>query len=151
THFEHAGEPRHAFCPACCARGLVALPCFAVAGGAGIKPGINGVPPMYLLPQGQSLFETLLLNYLIPTCRPEALQGPDPGPLWEGSGVVELRGEKATAGFVESLTWPPRRVRLYPGEGGPCSRCGEPSPVLVRKMVFAQGRSRPRGAPLWRG
>lgn len=149
SHFSHAGEAEHAFCPACCALGLVQLPVFATAGGAGIKPGLNGVPPLYVLPRGATLFHTLLLNYL-PAERYPALADPaDPGPLWETGGVVAARREKDRTGFVESLTWPPRRVRLFPGPGGPCSRCGEPAPTLVRRMVFAQGWSRRKELPLW--
>lgn len=149
AHFAHAGEAEHAFCPACCARGLVQLPVFATAGGAGIKPGINGVPPLYVLPRGKTLFHTLLLNYF-PELRPPLADPADPGPLWETGGSVEARKEKDRTGFVESLTWPPRRVRLFPGPGGLCSRCGEAVPVLVRRMVFAQGWSRRKELPLWR-
>jgi CRISPR system Cascade subunit CasA len=150
AHFSHAGEARHAFCPVCCAKGLLQMPCFATAGGAGIKPGINGVPPLYLLPRGSNLFQTVMLNLLLPAYRGELAAGPDPGPLWESETCVAARTELSSTGFVESLTWPPRRVRLFPGEGGNCSRCGHPSDTLVRRMVFSQGWSRERSLPLWR-
>jgi len=149
VHFAHAGEAEHAFCPACCARGLVQLPLFATAGGPGTKPGINGVPPLYVLPRGETLFHTLLLNYLPPENRPPLADPTDPGPRWEAGSSVAARTEKDCTGFVESLTWPPRRVRLFPAGGGPCSRCGEVATVLVRLMVFAQGWSRRKELPLW--
>lgn len=148
AHFDHGGEATHAFCPTCCAKGLVHLPVFALAGGAGIKPGINGVPPLYVLPRGENLFLTLLLNFV--QRRPAVARPDDPGPLWETVGKIEARKEKTTTGFVESLTWPARRVRLFPGPGGECSRCGADASVLVRKMVFAQGWSRVREVAPWK-
>jgi CRISPR system Cascade subunit CasA len=153
THFNHAGEVHHAFCPACCARGLVMLPCFATAGGAGLKPGINGVPPLYVLPRGETLFRTLMLNWLLPSLRDEPPgdeERCDPGPLWDGDGVIAGGAERATTGFVESLTWPPRRVRLLPEGRGVCSRCGRAAETLTRRMVFGQGWSRSRSLPPWR-
>jgi CRISPR system Cascade subunit CasA len=150
AHFNHAGDAHHAYCPACCAKGLIQLPCFATAGGAGIKPGINGVPPLYLLPRGENLFQTLLLNFVLPTYRGELARGADPGPLWEAETVVGGKLERPRTGFVESLSWPPRRARLFPEGGGTCSRCGALSDTLVRRMVFSQGWSRGRDLPLWR-
>jgi hypothetical protein len=59
-HFTHVTDDRHRLCPACCARG--------VGDGAGVRlfwraqayvPSINGVPPIYVLPAGDTLFETL--------------------------------------------------------------------------------------------
>jgi CRISPR system Cascade subunit CasA len=150
AHFDHAGEDTHAYCPACCTKGLIQLPVFALAGGAGIKPGINGVPPLYVLPCGQNLFRTLMLNYLLPPYRPSLAAAQDPGPLWEATSRVDARKEKDTTGFVESLTWPPRRVRLFPDAGGVCSRCGNEANTLVRRMVFAQGWSRHKELPPWR-
>ncbi|MHB1416582.1 MAG: type I-E CRISPR-associated protein Cse1/CasA [Chloroflexota bacterium] len=150
VHFSHPGDDRHAFCPACCARALTTGAPFATAGGAGIKPSLNGVPPVYVLPKGPNLYATLLLNYVTPLFRPAVAETPDPGPLWTEDGVVIApRDERSRVGFVESLTWPPRRVRLFPGEGGTCSRCGRPSQTLVRQMVYAQGRSRQKGLPPW--
>ncbi len=150
AHFSHDGEAAHRYCPACCSKGLLVQAAFATAGGAGIKPGINGVPPLYLIPQGSTLRQTLVLNSLVTEHLPELAGSRDPGPLWEQADPSVARSlEKSTTGFAESLTWPPRRVRLFPGEGGDCSRCGRPSAVLVRRMVYAQGWSRAKAVPLW--
>jgi CRISPR system Cascade subunit CasA len=149
THFGHRGESDHAHCPSCCARGLVTLPPFAIAGGAGIRPSINGTPPIYLLPAGETLFQTLWLNYLLPEARAGLAIETDPRPLWVEGGLVPSREERAAVEFVESLTWPARRIRLLPGSGGECSRCGCRSAMLVRQMVFAQGRFRPAGHGTW--
>lgn len=140
VHFSHPGEDSHAYCPACCARGLVAQPPFAMAGGRGMRPGINGVPPFYVVPHGSNLAATLLLNYVLPTHRPRVAADTDPGPVWCGDGEVPEEEKCAGAGFVESLTFPSRRMRLFPDcAGGICSRCGRQSGVLVRRMVYDQG------------
>lgn len=149
TLFAHPGDSDHAVCPVCCARALLTLPAFAMSGGAGLKPGINGVPPIYLLPRGTTLFQTLLLNHLTPQFWPSQSDGSGT-PLWEeATGVIAAKDERATVGFVESLTFPPRRIRLIPSDGGVCSYCGASSAVLVRRMVFGPGRARPKDLPVW--
>jgi CRISPR system Cascade subunit CasA len=150
VHYAHAPESAHAFCPVCCAKGLVMLPAFATSGGQGIKPSINGVPPLYVLPIGRSLFETLLLNYVLPLYRPPGAAALDPGPCWLTGGVVGHKEERASAGFVESLTWPARRVRLLaPVFEGACTRCGCVTGQLTRRIVLDQGVSRPKDAAPW--
>lgn len=148
THFSHRGDGDHAYCPVCCVRGLLTLPPFAIDNGRGFKTSINGTPPIYVLPRGETLFHTLLLNHLAPQFRPDT--GRDPGPLWEQEETVRAKHELTSAGFVESLTWPPRRVRLFPGAGGACSACGRRAETLVRHMVFVQGRSLAAGRSAWR-
>ncbi|MHB9130026.1 MAG: type I-E CRISPR-associated protein Cse1/CasA [Armatimonadota bacterium] len=146
-HYAHCGEGDHAFCPACCAKGLSALPAFATSGGQGIKPSVNGVPPVYVFPQGASLFQTLLLNYLLPAYRSKRQ---DSGLAWQGEGVVGYKEERSTVGFFSSLTWQARRIRLFPTEGqGRCTGCGTTSHLLVRRMAYAQGWARAEGTELW--
>ena len=149
THFSHPGDADHAYCAACCARGLVTLPPFALAGGAGIRPSINGVPPFYVLPRGSTLFRTLMLNHPVAPFLPSLATAKDPGPLWSRDDAAVCAEQRGGVGFVESLTWPPRQARLLPEAGGICSQCGRAAPVLVRKMHFAQGWYRDREAPVW--
>lgn len=151
AHFGHDGDGDHAFCPVCCAKGLVVLPAFASSGGAGIKPTIGGVPPIYVMPLGQTIAESLMLNYVLPGYRSDLLSAADPGPIWAGEGIIAHKLEVTTpVGYVQGLTWPARRVRLFPTTGGRCSRCGRSAETLVREMVFDQGWSRPREAATWR-
>jgi len=141
-HYTHRLEDDHAYCPACCAKALVTLPAFATSGGAGIKPSVNGVPPIYVMPVGETLFHTLLLNYVLPSEDDRT----DNEPAWMGNGRVGYKEERGTAGLLESLTWQPRRVRLFPGEnGGVCTRCGRESDGLVMSIIYAQGRSLAEG------
>ncbi len=148
THFSHRGDAVHAYCPACCAKGLVTLPPFAISGGRGLSPSLNGSPPIYVLPRGETLFATLWLNHLIAPFIPESARA-DPGLLWEQERPTGAGEVRVHAGFLEGLTWPPRRVRLYPGSGGVCSVCGRRAPTLVRQMVFTQGRRLAQDAPPW--
>lgn len=150
VHYAHAAEASHAFCPVCCAKGLAMLPAFATSGGQGIRPSINGVPPTYLFPLGETVFQTLLLNYVLPDARPQAASVPDPGPFWATDGVVGHKEERASAGFIESLTWQPRRLRLLaPPSEGVCTRCGRGSDRLTRYIVLDQGFSRSKNAAPW--
>lgn len=58
--------------------------------------------------------------------------------------------ERGTAGFgatgyLEGLTWQPRRVRLIPSAPGDCTYCGRAADPLVRTVYFQPGRSRDKG------
>ena len=64
--------------------------------------------------------------------------------------MVLRSGDVLEVGYLESLMFPARRMRLFPSqENGACSRCGQDSNVLVRGMVFDMGVSRPKGSPPW--
>jgi hypothetical protein len=45
--------------------GLLRLPVFATSGGRGKPPGINAKPPIYVIPLGLSLAETLRLSWKV--------------------------------------------------------------------------------------
>jgi CRISPR system Cascade subunit CasA len=62
THYQHGKDSESLFCPLCSACGLLLISPFATSGGAGIKPSINGVPPLYIIPGGNSLFESLMAS-----------------------------------------------------------------------------------------
>lgn len=144
AHFDHRGDEDHALCGVCCAKGLVLLAAFATAGGAGIKAGLTGVPPTYLLPLGDNLFETLLLNLLLPDYWKQSAA--DPGPRWAREPAVPKSVEQLRVGRLEALTWTPRRVRLFPDGPGTCSACGAAGTV-VRRMVYQQGCSLAKEIP----
>jgi CRISPR system Cascade subunit CasA len=150
NHFRHVYDAGQGMCPPCAAKGLVALPAFATSGGAGIRPSINGVPPIYVLPAGQTLFETLALSLVADLFRPKLAVEPDV-PLWQRKeSTVARSGERLEVGYLDSLTFPARRVRLFPEAGpGACTRCGAEVEVIVRQMVFDMGESRPRDAAPW--
>lgn len=150
THYRHGAEDTHVFCPACGAIGLVMMPAFAAAGGAGIKPSINGVPPIYILPGGQSLFESLAASLLRPDYQPQMASKKKDEAWWARKPRVEKGKEVREVGYLHSLTFPARRVRLHPEQlNKACTRCGTVSEWGVRTMVFEMGESRPKEAAFW--
>lgn len=150
THYRHGTQEAHFFCPSCAAGGLVAMPAFATSGGAGIKPSINGVPPIYVLPGGRSLFESLFSSLLLPEYQPEVASPEQNAAWWARQPIVERRHEVHKVGYLHSLTFPARRVRLHPAQAhAPCTRCGHVAEWGARTMVFQMGESRPKDAPFW--
>ena len=150
THYHHGAEDGKAFCPICAAGCLTTIPPFATSGGAGIKPSINGVPPIYVLPGGQSLFESLAASLLLPEYQPEVADRQNDTPWWKRPSFVGKGQEVYQVGYLHSLTFPARRVRLHPERRQErCTRCGQPSAWVVRTMVFDMGESRPKSAPFW--
>lgn len=150
NHFAHRFDADYQVSPASAALGLITFSAFANSGGAGIKPSINGVPPIYVLPVGRNLFETLVLSMIVPKHQPKVADTSD-RPAWERDAVVERSSERRTVGYLESLTFPARRVRLIPNlTGGIDSRTGEWSDIIIRRMVFEQGFSRAKDGEAWR-
>jgi CRISPR system Cascade subunit CasA len=144
AHFHHITDEDHRMCPACCARGLVTIPAFASSGGAGIRPSINGVPPIYVLPAGKSLFQSLALSLAAPGYQPQAVDERRSGSaLWNGDTIIKRDGIMPAVGYLESLTFPARRVRLYPHAGQErCTQCGALSNITVRNMLYEMGHHR---------
>jgi len=152
VHFTHVTDDRHRICPACCARGLVTVPAFASSGGSGMRPSINGVPPIYVLPAGDTLFETLTLSlvssdYLPPGADPkradQAIWNSDPP-------VVGKNREVSAVGYLESLTFPARRMRLYPQAGSVfCTNCGRQTDMFVATMLFEMGHWLSKQTGVW--
>ncbi|HNP69640.1 MAG TPA: type I-E CRISPR-associated protein Cse1/CasA [Kouleothrix sp.] len=152
THFQHVNDAEHQLCPACCARALVTIPAFASSGGAGIKPSINGVPPIYLLPIGSTLAQTLALALTTPGFQPKIAAG-DRATVaaWSGATTVSKNAETDAVGYLESLTFPARRMRLQAVErSARCTRCGTPTDTWVSDILYEMGLSRRKGSELWR-
>lgn len=150
THFRHGGQDAEVFCPVCVASGLVSQPAFATSGGAGIKPSINGVPPTYVIPCGRNLLESLMLSLVLPEYQPTARSASSDLVWWKRDPLVPRSSEVISVGYLHSLTFQPRRIRLFPEIiEGFCSRCGKPLRVGVRRMIFDMGESRPKQAPVW--
>ncbi|MFH0988510.1 MAG: type I-E CRISPR-associated protein Cse1/CasA, partial [bacterium] len=67
AHYRHGTEDERVFSPATMAAGMVSIPPFATSGGPGLMPSINGVPPIYVLPGGKTLFESLTASLISAT------------------------------------------------------------------------------------
>ena len=132
NHSRHAYDRCVALCPSCCGLGILRLAPFCGQGGQGKAPSINAPPPAYLLPVGDTLFRTLLLNW--PLLEPVS----GDRPAWsEGKSWGRDR-----IGLLEGFTWEPRCVRLIPvdARGDSCTLCGRIEPQLVRRIIFQKGR-----------
>ena len=128
----------------------MAQPAFATSGGSGIKPSINGVPPLYVLPQGETLAHSLIASLVTPAHRPVAADGDCDEPWWRHAPTIGFKDERERVGYLHSLTFPARRVRLHPtAAAGSCARCGRQDAWSVQTMVFQMGESRPGDAPFW--
>lgn len=127
-HFRHSIDKVDGLCPACCTMGLLRLPVFATSAGKGLSPGINSKPPIYVIPLGSSLAETLrLLWKSVDNLGTPAWEEPD----------LELRQE-GDVPLLTGLTWLPRRVWLddpEPSEAN-CISCGHRE-RLIKQCVFA--------------
>ena len=150
THYHHSYDSDHRFCAACCAKGLLTIPAFASSGGAGIKPSINGVPPIYILPGGETLFQSLAASLTIPAFQPPVADAENDTPWWRRDPVVHKKQVVGQVGYLHSLTFPARRVRLYlEPMSKPCSRCGSETDWGVSEMAFEMGEERPADAVFW--
>lgn len=150
VHYNHSYDNDHYLCPACAARAMTVIPAFSTSGGAGIKPSINGVPPIYVIPGGNNLFESLSYSLVLPPYQPAQSAIMDMV-WWDHASAVGKSEEVVEVGYLQSLTFPARRVRLHPVQGNAaCTRCGEISVWGVRNMIFEMGQSQPKDAPFWR-
>ncbi len=111
THYTHRYEADHILCAACAASGLVTLPACASSGGVGIRPSINGVPPIYVMPGGATLFEQLAASLITPAHYPPTTLCADGLPAWRRDPVIAKKSEVTVVGYLDSLTFPARRVR----------------------------------------
>jgi len=129
-HFYHVVDEKYWLSPAACAIGLVRLPVFTTMYGKSGGPGINGTPPVYLLPEASSLAGTLRLSWAV-------LRDRQPGiPAWEEP--IQSLPEKNVP-LLTGLTWLPRRVWLsaeFIDESTRCVFTGDILRIGVKQIVF---------------
>ncbi|MFH0937758.1 MAG: type I-E CRISPR-associated protein Cse1/CasA [Planctomycetota bacterium] len=123
-HFRHSTDKKDGLCAACAAMGLLRLPLFCVSSLPDLKSGINGAPPIYVVPWGISLLDTLRANW---TTR--ELLGI---PAWVNQ-KAHLASEEEVP-LLTGLTLLARRVWLHEpiGPPGACCVCGRTEETLIR-------------------
>ncbi len=150
THYNHTYDSEQILCAACCAKGLLTIPAFASSGGAGIKPSINGVPPIYIIPGGETVYHSLIASLTTPNFQPDIRDRQNDTPWWRHDPNVGEKDVLLRVGYLHSLTFPARRVRLHPEKmDRACSRCGEKGTWGAFEMVFKMGESRPKESAFW--
>ncbi len=130
-HFRHSLDKFDGLCRPCCAVGLLRLPVFTTQGGSGKSPGINAKPPVYVIPLGLSLAETLRLSWR--SWPQESNLGT---PAWEKPNLqLPKTGDVP---MLAGLTWLPRRVWLDDPKGreAKCIYCAREE-LLIRRCIFA--------------
>ena len=157
THYRHSTEDEQILSPAAAATGLVAMPAFISSGGKGLMPSINGVPPIYVLPAGKTLFESLAASLIsAQTMADDYATKQGDVAWWKRPVPVRVRESKkktaamsvreskqlSEAGYLHGLTFPARKIRLHPEQlDTVCSRSGQHSKWCVRTMAFRMGES----------
>jgi len=134
-HWHRQHDHTFAVSPGEAAGLLAAIAPFMTEGGRGLSPSINGAPPWYVMPEGRSVFETIVLNLWV-SHQGNIERGV---PAWRRESSLKNKERRVSASLLESFTWQPRSLRLIPGEGGTCSLTGEGSAVLVHEMHFTAG------------
>ncbi len=131
-HFRHSTDKADGLCSVCCALGLLRLPLFSVSGLSGpgepnLMAGINGVPPVYVVPWGKSLFDILLVNWTECTNIGE--------PSWNHTSP--LLNDDDDIPLLVGLTLLPRKVWLHEPDSTSefCIGCGRREP-LIKAIEF---------------
>ncbi len=152
THYYHTTDDQHGLCPACCAAGLVIASAFAQNAGRGWRASITGDPPLYIFPVGTNLFQGLALSLISSTYQPKiATEQRQALAPWNYDGVIPKEGKQIHTGYIESLTFLARRVRLFPEAGATnCTRCGTATETVVKAMFWESGFYREADNELWR-
>lgn len=158
AHYRHRMEDEIVLSPASAALGLIIMPPFMSSGGGGgeFMPSINGAPPpIYVLPGGRSLFESLFASLIARTQLEDQLIKKDMA-WWKRPAPVIIEKSKkkkvgmnnsehkqlSQVGYLHGLTFPPRKVRLHPEKlNMTCSRSGKVSEWCVCTMAFQMGES----------
>ena len=151
THYRHGVAEDNVFCPVCAARGLVAIPAFATSGGRGFFPSVNGAPPpIYVLPGGNNLFESLAASLILPDYQPSAASNTTDHVWWRHEPRIVREQIVHEVSYLHSLTFPARYVRLHPQQTNEsCSRCGKKSEWVVQTMIYFGGEHLPKDGPAW--
>lgn len=156
THYRHMTDEEQIFSPVAVAAGLVTMPPFISSGGAGLMPSINGVPPIYVLPSGKILFESLAASLLTARWLDKYASAQSDLAWWRRTVPVVIQESKkkkpgmkftehrqlGEVSYLHGLTFPARKVRLHPEHLNTiCSRTGQRSKWCVRTMAFRMGES----------
>lgn len=93
-----------------CARALTAVSTFCTSGLQG-PSSINGAPPVYVLINGNNLYETLLFNCIgSATCVAPSCS--DPPPAWRDNRQIGPKTKLAAVSLLEGMTLRARRALL---------------------------------------
>lgn len=132
--FDHRYARDHVLDYAQSFRSLIATYIFCTASVQDYPSSVNNTPCAYILVEGDTLFESLVLNCLsIKECSNIAYGMP----AWRDQRPVVPKRIHADVDMLEGLTWRPRRITLVPEDG------------IVRNVYLQQGLNY-KGNGSWR-
>jgi len=120
--------------PAEAAWALLGSQAFGVGGLSGLPDKFTDAPlakGVVFLAQGDTLFETLLLNLVVFTADKPIPSTTDDQPVWERDALC-LPERSTNQGYLDYLTWPNRKIRLIGERTADGSLC-------VRTMTWTPG------------
>lgn len=120
AHFAHCRDGVSGLTLTECAHALLLQTIAPTNSGRGFKAGINGTPPVYLVPEVDTLSASLRLHL------PAAARMSGDAPCWE-----DRVNHGSNVGYLEGLTWQPRAMFLESAD----------SQGVVRRLVYDQGKS----------
>jgi len=123
VHFNHTFETDVSVKPDRAAVLLLSAQTFCTAGVQGYPSNVNGAPPMFFIPQGRNLFETLVYS-MIPV--PEA-ECAGKNELWRNNIEIEPLRQITKVPLLSGMFFPARRIRLIEEKG------------MVRRTYLQQG------------
>lgn len=111
-HYDHTLEVDAEMTPSQAMRGLLVSQIFALYTTGEYPYNVYGAPPMFFLPEGRNLFETLVLSMPIAGAS-------DMGkPVWENPREIIPKEDVASAKQLYGMLFPARRIRLCPPVDG---------------------------------
>lgn len=126
--FDHRFEDSHTAVPARAFRAMCAAYVFATSGTQG-PSSVNNAPPLYVIAEGQNLYETIVFNMLSVAECGNITYGLGAVP-WRRNDMIVPKESFVSVTMLEALTWQPRRVTLLADEDG-----------YVRKVCLQAGKN----------
>jgi len=152
------GDPlMESWCSTCVARELLTIAPFATVGGASVnneykRMSINRSDSIYVIPGGSNLFEQLVYSLLLPINIPKTASKKEDRVWWRREDQVDTGDVLLEVGYLHSLTFQPRALRLYPQQHDSnvrCSHCNRPTDVTVSQIYYQGGEYRNRKLSTW--
>lgn len=121
-HYDHTLEDDVVMTPAEAFRGLLSAQIFCTAMSGGYPSNVYGAPPMFYLPKGANLFESLVLSMVTVSS-----DEPADSELWRNPSEIIPKEEVTSAPLLYGLFFPARRIRLVEDDG------------VVRRVYYQPG------------
>ena len=125
-HFEHGKLDDYSLTFAEALPKMLSANLFAVKGGSGYQPSINGKPPYMILINGENLFQTLCFMFVaLGEHKPLEVERFE----WMKVKAVEKGAAPANPAFFQSMIYPVRSILLLPDD----------QEQVIKKVYYSKG------------